>query len=81
MAGFEVIIYGRFWVITEDIADSDRSLSRQIAELLGLAPHTVAKGRRQPLAQDVEADRVRAAGGGRKPVKKNACGDRCDSRN
>ena len=43
---------------------------RQIAELLGLDPHTVAKGRRQLLAQDVEADRVRAAGGGRKPVEK-----------
>jgi hypothetical protein len=43
---------------------------RQIAELLGLDPHTVAKGRRQLLAQDVEADRVRAVGGGRKPVEK-----------
>jgi len=42
----------------------------QIAELLGLDPHTVAKGRRQLLAQDVETDRVRAAGGGRKPVEK-----------
>lgn len=43
---------------------------RQIAELLGLDPHTVAKGRRQLLAQDVEADRVRARGGGRKAVEK-----------
>jgi hypothetical protein len=43
---------------------------RQIAELLGLDPHTVAKGRRQLLAQDVEANRVRAVGGGRKPVEK-----------
>ena len=43
---------------------------RQIAELLGLDPHTVAKGRRQLLAQDVETDRVRAVGGGRKPVEK-----------
>jgi hypothetical protein len=43
---------------------------RQIAELLGLDPHTVAKGRRQLLAEDVETDRVRAAGGGRKPVEK-----------
>jgi len=42
----------------------------QIAEFLGLDPHTVAKGRRQLLAQDVEADRVRALGGGRKPVEK-----------
>jgi hypothetical protein len=43
---------------------------RQIAELLGLDPHTVAKGRRQLLARDVEVDRVRAVGGGRKPVEK-----------
>ena len=43
---------------------------RQIAEILHLDPHTVAKGRRQLLAQDVEADRVRAVGGGRKPVEK-----------
>lgn len=34
---------------------------RQIAELLGLDPHTVAKGRRQLLAQEVEADRVQTA--------------------
>jgi hypothetical protein len=43
---------------------------RRIAELLGLDPHTVAKGRRQLLARDVETDRVRAVGGGRKPVEK-----------
>ncbi len=43
---------------------------RQIAELLGLDPHTVAKGRRQLLAQEVEVDRVRAVGGGRNPVEK-----------
>lgn len=43
---------------------------RQIAELLGLDPHTVAKGRRQILAQEVEPDRVRAVGGGRKRVEK-----------
>jgi hypothetical protein len=30
----------------------------------------VAKGRRQLLAQVVEADRVRAVGGGRKPMEK-----------
>jgi hypothetical protein len=42
----------------------------RIAELLGLDPHTVAKGRRQLLAQDVDTDRVRAVGGGRKPVEK-----------
>jgi len=43
---------------------------RQIAELLHLDPHTVAKGRRQLLAQDLEVGRVRAVGGGRKPVEK-----------
>lgn len=43
---------------------------RQIADLLHLDPHTVAKGRRQLLAQDVEVGRVRGVGGGRKPVEK-----------
>ena len=43
---------------------------RQIADLLHLDPHTVAKGRRQLLAQNVEADRVRSIGGGRKPMEK-----------
>jgi hypothetical protein len=43
---------------------------RKIADLLHLDPHTVAKGRRQLLAQDVEVDRVRAVGGGRKPTEK-----------
>jgi len=43
---------------------------RQIADLLHLNPHTVAKGRRQLLAQDVEVDRVRRVGGGRKRVEK-----------
>ncbi|MCP5119682.1 MAG: hypothetical protein GY953_53465 [bacterium] len=43
---------------------------RQIAELLDLDPHTVAKGRRQLLAQEVEADRVRCVGGGRKRTEK-----------
>ncbi len=43
---------------------------RQIADLLHLDPHTVAKGRRQLLAQDVEVGRVRSVGGGRKPTEK-----------
>ena len=43
---------------------------RNIADILHVDPHTVARGRRQLLAQDVEADRVRAVGGGRKPVGK-----------
>jgi hypothetical protein len=42
----------------------------QIADLLHLDPHTVAKGRRQLLAQEVELGRVRGVGGGRKPVEK-----------
>lgn len=42
----------------------------RIAELLGLDLGTVARGRRELLAQDVEVDRVRSAGGGRKPVEK-----------
>jgi len=44
---------------------------RQIAELLGLDPHTVGKGRRELLDQDVELERIRRAGAGR-PGKKKA---------
>jgi len=47
-----------------------RGGDHQIAEFLQLDPHTVAKGRRQLVAQDVEVDRVRKLGGGRKPVEK-----------
>jgi hypothetical protein len=47
-----------------------RGGDRQIAEFLQLDPHTVAKGRRQLMAQDVERDRVRQVGGGRKPAEK-----------
>jgi len=43
---------------------------RQIAALLGLHPKTVAKGRHELLEQDVEAQRVRRPGGGRKSVEK-----------
>lgn len=42
----------------------------QVAELLGLDAGTVARGRRELLAGDVETDRVRRAGGGRKPAQK-----------
>lgn len=38
---------------------------RQIADLFGIDPHTVAKGRWQLLSQDFEQDRVRKKGGGR----------------
>ncbi len=41
-----------------------------IAGLLGMHPQTVARGRRELLTGDVEVDRARRAGGGRKPVEK-----------
>ena len=45
---------------------------QRIAEFIGMDPHTVAKGRRELLEQDLEIDRIRQAGGGRKPLEKNA---------
>ena len=42
----------------------------QIAELLGMDPGTVARGRRELLAREVDLERVRRAGGGRKPAEK-----------
>lgn len=47
-----------------------RGGDRQLADFLDLDPHTVARGRQQLLAQDVELDRARRAGAGRKPVEK-----------
>lgn len=43
---------------------------QQIADLLGMAASTVARGRRQLLARDVEVERTRRAGGGRKSLEK-----------
>ncbi len=43
---------------------------RKVADLLGLDAGTVARGRRELLAQDVESDRVRKAGAGRKSMEK-----------
>jgi hypothetical protein len=43
---------------------------RRIADLLDLDPGTVARGRKQLLAEDVERDRVRREGGGRPSVEK-----------
>ena len=43
---------------------------RRIATLLGVDPATVATGRRQLVEHDVEVDRVRHVGGGRKPLEK-----------
>jgi hypothetical protein len=42
----------------------------QLADFLGIDPHTVARGRQQLLDQDVEIGRMRRAGAGRKPVEK-----------
>jgi len=47
-----------------------RGGDQKLAELLPLDPHTVARGRKQLLAQEVEWERVRKPGGGRKPVEK-----------
>lgn len=47
-----------------------RGGDRQLADFLDLDPHTVARGRQQLLAQDVEVDRARKVGGGRKRVEK-----------
>jgi len=43
---------------------------RKVADLLSVDVATVASGRRQLLAQDVEVERARKTGGGRKPVVK-----------
>jgi hypothetical protein len=41
-----------------------------LSEFLGLDQHTIARGRRQLLDQDVAIDRARKSGGGRKPLEK-----------
>jgi hypothetical protein len=43
---------------------------RQIAELFGIDPHTVAKGRLELMRQDFEKERVRKKGGGRISTEK-----------
>ena len=47
-----------------------RGGDHQLAEFLDLDPHTVSRGRQQLLAQDVEVERARRIGGGRKRVEK-----------
>ena len=42
----------------------------QIAKMFGLDVHTVSKGRRELLSQDVKTDRIRRKGAGRKTVEK-----------
>ena len=49
---------------------SGRGGDARIAELLGLDLGTVARGRRELLEQDVEVERVRKVGGGRKALEK-----------
>ncbi len=51
-----------------------------VAETLGLDPGTVAKGRRELLGNELDPERVRKAGAGRKPVEKNARDPRADLR-
>ena len=51
---------------------------RKIAELLDLDVHTVARGRRELFGGEVEPERVRRQGGGRKAVEKNPAGHRDD---
>lgn len=43
-----------------------------ISRLLNIDNHTVARGRRELLARDLEIERIRKKGGGRRSVKKNA---------
>ncbi len=43
---------------------------KKIAALLGLDSHTIAKGRREILGGDIQAEYVRKKGGGRKPMEK-----------
>jgi hypothetical protein len=45
---------------------------RKIADLLGMDPGTVARGRRELLDRDVEVERTRRKGGGRKSLEKKA---------
>ena len=50
---------------------------RKMAELLGLDVGTIARGRQQLLEQDVEIDRVRKVGAGRKSLEKKRRQDKC----
>jgi hypothetical protein len=43
---------------------------RRVADLLGLDPATVARGRSQLVSRDIEVDRTRRSGGGRPAVEK-----------
>ncbi|MEK7993928.1 MAG: hypothetical protein AAB403_09015, partial [Planctomycetota bacterium] len=43
---------------------------REVAEAIGLDPHTIARGRRDLLQRDVEVDRLRRSGAGRPAIEK-----------
>ena len=43
-----------------------------ISELLGINVKTVTKGRKELLADKINIDTIREAGGGRKKIKKNS---------
>jgi hypothetical protein len=43
---------------------------QRIADFTGMDPHTVAKGRRELSQHDANIERIRKAGGGRKPAEK-----------
>jgi hypothetical protein len=43
---------------------------QRIADFVGMDAHTVAKGRRELAQHDVDVERIRKAGGGRKPAEK-----------
>jgi hypothetical protein len=47
---------------------------RKLAKFLGLDVHTVARGRRELLAGEVERQRIRQVGGGRKKTEKKSLG-------
>lgn len=49
---------------------------RKVANVLGINVHTVAKGRKELLAEDLDLERVRRPGAGRKRIKKNAADPR-----
>ena len=53
---------------------------RRVAAILGMSPTTVATGRKQLLAGDLDPERVRKSGGGRKLVEKKRRTQRSDCR-
>jgi hypothetical protein len=60
----------RRWYAGLESLKLGRGGDRRLADFFDLDPHTVARGRQQLLAQDVEVDRSRRVGGGRMRVEK-----------